>query len=173
MDGAPNNHEAGRNHDKGNLSNGAAIETEENKDKGDDKASPAHPAPSATTAAAKEARESEEDAVTSRAATPDQKKEMAKAIATKNHESSTPNTTQTAREDTSTMTARTDEKGELHTTAASTKNDGVADATLTPVPRETKQAGKDVARGDSNKRRHAAHDRAKSRERGRSFDPSR
>ena len=77
MDGAPNNHEAGRNHDKGNLGNGAAIETEENKNKGDDKASPAHPAPSATTAAAKEARESDEDAVTSRAATPDQKKEVA------------------------------------------------------------------------------------------------
>jgi hypothetical protein len=146
MDGAPNNHEAGRNHDKGNLGNGAAIETEENKNKGDDKASPAHPAPSATTAAAKEARESEEDAVTSRAATPDQKKEVAKA---KKHESSTPNTTQTAREDTSTMTARTDEKGELHTTAASTKNDGGEDATLTPVPRATKQAGKDTSREET------------------------
>jgi len=30
-DGAPNNHEAGRNHDKGDLDDGAAIETEENK----------------------------------------------------------------------------------------------------------------------------------------------
>ena len=102
-----------------------------------------------TTAAAKEARESDEDAVTSRAATPDQKKEVAKAIATKKHESSTPSTTQTAREDTPTMTARTDEKGELHTTATSTKTDGVADATLTPAPSATKQAGKDASREET------------------------
>lgn len=99
-----------------------AAGTTKHGSRGDsDKASPAHPAPPATTAAAKEARESDEDAVTSRAATPDKKKEVAKVIATKKHESSTPNTTQTAREDTPTMTARTDEKGELHTTATSTK----------------------------------------------------
>ena len=36
-----------------------------------------------------------------------------------------------------------------HTTAASTKNDGVADATLTPVPGETKQAGKDTSREET------------------------
>ena len=103
---APNNHDAGRNQDKGSLGNGAAIETEENENTGDDKASPAHPAPPATTAAAKEARESDEDAVTSRTATPDQKKEEAKVIAPKKHESLTPNSTQTAREDTPLMAAR-------------------------------------------------------------------
>ena len=135
---APNNHEAGRIHDQGTLGNGAAIETEENRNKGDDKASPAHPAPPATTAAAKETRESDEDAVTSRAATPDKKKEEAKVIAMtqtaredtppmaarktalgpvqgaapEQDKLSTPSTTQTARGDTPLMAARSDETGE-------------------------------------------------------------